>query len=91
MDVLAPRAIYAFGSQVYGTPTPDSDLDLLVVLSDNTPSMWELGKLGYACLHGLGLPVELHFATETKFQRFSSVVGSLHREVRQKGRVLYAA
>jgi len=88
---LSPRAIYLFGSRLYGAPTADSDIDILVLVSDGAPSAVELARQGYACLHGLGLPVELHFAGESKFERFSTVVGSFHREVKQRGRVLYAA
>ena len=88
---LSPRAIYLFGSRLYGTPTADSDIDLLVIVSDGGPSAVELARRGYACLHGLGLPAELHFAGERKFERFSTVVGSFHREVKQRGKVVYAA
>jgi predicted nucleotidyltransferase len=88
---LAPRAIYLFGSCAYGKPTPDSDIDLLIVVDHEPAATWELGKRGYACLYGLGLPVELHFTSRTNFERFSAVVGSIHREVRQRGRILYAA
>lgn len=88
---LSPRAIYLFGSHACGTPHADSDIDILVVLGDELASTWEVGKRGYACLHGLGLPVELHYVTEGRFRRFSQVVGSLQREVQLKGRVLYAA
>ena len=34
---LQPQAIYLFGSYAYGTPTKDSDIDLLVVM-DSTES-----------------------------------------------------
>ena len=88
---FAPQAIYLFGSYAYGTPTPASDIDLLVVLADDTAVTWELGQRADACLHGLGLPVELHFASRAKFERFRTVVGSFHREVYQRGRILYAA
>ncbi len=91
MQAVAPRAVYLFGSRLYGAPTADSDIDMLVIVADGAPSGVELARRGYACLHGLGLPVELHFATESKFERFSTVVGSFHREVKKRGKVLYAA
>ncbi len=91
VQAVAPRAVYLFGSRLYGAPTADSDIDMLVIVADGAPSGVELARRGYACLHGLGLPVELHFATESKFERFSTVVGSFHREVKKRGKVLYAA
>ena len=88
---FSPRAIYLFGSHVYGTPHRDSDVDVLVIFDDPAPDRIELAKRGYVSLHGLDLPVELHFATATTFERFSTVIGSFHRDVKQRGRVVYAA
>ena len=33
----APRKVVLFGSHAYGAPGPDSDIDLLVVVDDDTP------------------------------------------------------
>ena len=35
INVYDPIAIYIFGSYAWGTPTEDSDLDLLVVVRDS--------------------------------------------------------
>lgn len=91
VTALSPLEVYLFGSQLYGSPNRDSDIDVFIVVPDGSPNGVELARRGYACLRGLGLPVELHFATRTRFERFSVVIGSLHREVRQRGKVLYAA
>jgi predicted nucleotidyltransferase len=87
---LSPRAIYLFGSQLYGTPTRDSDIDIMVVVDDPTPGV-ELHQRGYECLRGLGLPVELHICGSARFNSWAQVVGTLQREIKQKGRLLYAA
>lgn len=87
---LAPRAIYLFGSHAYGTPHRDSDVDLLVVL-DEIQSIMEVARRGYGALFGLGLPIELHFITAEKLERYGGVVGSFHREVKNRGRIVYAA
>ena len=88
---LSPRAVYLFGSQLYGTPTRDSDVDIMVLVEDETTEFVELNQRGYECLRGLGLPVELHFCSVTRFNSWSTVVGTLQREVLRKGRLLYAA
>ena len=80
-----------FGSHVYGAPDPGSDIDVMVVVGDQAPDRFELSRKGYASLRDIGMPVELHFCRASTFERFSSVVGSIHREVRQRGRVVYAA
>jgi predicted nucleotidyltransferase len=88
---LAPRAIYAFGSRVYGTPHRDSDVDLMLVVEGDGSNRAELARLGYGCLPGVPLPVELHFTNAERLERFADVVGSLEREVRRRGRTVYAA
>ena len=35
-ETVEVEKIYLFGSHAYGSPTPDSDYDLCVVISDNT-------------------------------------------------------
>ena len=87
---LSPRAIYLFGSQLYGTPTSDSDIDIMVIVDDPTPDV-ELHQRGYECLRGMGLPVELHICSSARFSSWAQVVGTLQREIQQKGRLLYAA
>ena len=87
---LSPRAIYLFGSHAYGTPHADSDIDLYVLL-DTAGDAWDLSDAGYRALRGVHLPVELHFSTVADFVRFAGVVGSLPKEVRERGRLLFAA
>ena len=80
-----------FGSHAHGKPRPDSDVDIMVIVSDHAPNRYELSRRAYAALGDTDLPVELHFSRVTQFERFSTVVGSLQREVKQQGRILYAA
>ncbi len=90
VEAVAPRAVYLFGSQLYGAPTRDSDIDIMVLVDDE-PVGIELHQKGYACLRGLGLPVELHFCDTARFNAWGQVVGTLQREIQRKGRLLYAA
>lgn len=91
VDALAPLRIILFGSCVYGRPTQDSDLDVMVIVDDQGPDRFELSKTGYASVRGIGIPIELHFCRASTFERFGSVVGSVQREVKQRGRLVYAA
>jgi len=42
LQVVPAEAIYLFGSYVDGTPNDDSDLDIYVVVPDNTENISEL-------------------------------------------------
>lgn len=91
VDELSPQRIYLFGSQLYGEPTPDSDVDLLILLHDEELASEDQDERGYRCLRGLFLPIELHFHGEHEFARRATVPCSFEHEVLSKGRLLYAA
>jgi predicted nucleotidyltransferase len=45
---LSPNKIILFGSYAYGSPTPDSDVDLLVILETDLSSKhrsWQVSRL----------------------------------------------
>ncbi len=87
---LCPRAIYLFGSQARGVPRPGGDIDLMVIV-DGEPSRLDLYRMGSAAIRELRLPVELHFSSGERFDRFADVFGSFQHEIRRKGILLYAA
>ena len=88
---LSPRAIYLFGSHLYGTPHADSDVDLLVAVSEAELAQDDLDERGYRALRGLFLPIELHIVGRRQFERRAATPASFEHEVSTKGRLLYAA
>ncbi len=90
VDALSPRAIYLFGSHARGVPGKDSDVDLMVLVASDCVGVDEYQR-AYAAVRQCGLPVELHFSSEARFNRYADVFGSFQYEVRQKGIRLYAA
>lgn len=91
VDALSPRRIILFGSHLYGQPTRDSDVDVMILVGDDGSDRFEFSRRGYAALRGSPLPVELHFRTVSAFDRRATVPASLEHEILQKGRVVYAA
>jgi len=91
VETLSPQRIIFFGSHAYGRPHEDSDVDIMVIIADDAPNRFELAKQAYAAVRDVETPVELHFCRAAMFERFATVVGSFQREVKQRGRVLYAA
>lgn len=86
-----PDRVYVFGSQARGTPRPDSDIDILVVVSTADEPTYRLAALAYAALAPLGLPVELLFMTRNEFDERAMATASLPARVLSEGRLLYAA
>jgi predicted nucleotidyltransferase len=91
VDVFRPERIYVFGSQARGTPGPDSDIDILVVVDDIDEPMYRLDQQGYGVLEPFRLPIELFFITQSDFERRLPAVASLPATVAREGRLLYAA
>ena len=88
---FSPVAIYLFGSYVYGTPAPGSDLDLLVIVEDSPLDAYARDALAYRALGRLGIPKDVQVYTRAEFEQRASLPVSFDRTVKQKGRLLYAA
>jgi len=88
---LSPHCIYLFGSHAYGTPTADSDIDLMIVVDNADALTIEDLQRAHRCLERTFLPFELHFRSRDRFHRYGSVRTSLEHDVLTRGRLLYAA
>jgi predicted nucleotidyltransferase len=88
---LQPERIYLYGSHAYGQPSEDSDLDLLVVLTDSHLPPHRRAVQAYRALCGLSLPAEIKVVTRQEFDRRAAWLSTIERVVLEKGKVLYAA
>lgn len=86
-----PEAIYLYGSYAYGEPGPDSDVDILVVVSSLDDPVYEAEAKAYGLLAGMAFPAEIHVVTREEFEERRSWVASIEREVDERGIELYAA
>lgn len=86
-----PERIYLFGSVARGEAGPNSDYDLLVVVTDDAPPDCRDSDLGYRVLRGTGLAVDVVVWPLARFERRQHVVASLPATVLREGRLLHAA
>jgi predicted nucleotidyltransferase len=86
---LKPEQIILFGSYAYGEPTEDSDLDLLVVVSDSNEPRYRRARQAYKALRGLGIPKDILVMTREEVERKSTVPSSLVSQALRQGKVLY--
>ena len=91
VDTFHPERIYLFGSQARGTPRPDSDVDVLVIVPATEVPTYRLAARAYAELARLRLPLELVFMTRAEFDAREPAATSLPAVVLREGRLLYAA
>jgi predicted nucleotidyltransferase len=87
-DALNPERIILFGSYAYGNPTPDSDVDLLVVMKTDAPSKersWAVSQL----LIPRPFPVDVLVRTPEEMAYALAQNDAFIREIVTKGKVLY--
>jgi predicted nucleotidyltransferase len=83
-----PEQIILFGSHAYGNPTPESDVDLLVVMDtpkDEMEAMVEIAK----SLPILTFSVDVIVRSRRTLERRKKLGDWFLREVTQRGKVLY--
>lgn len=84
-----PLRIILFGSAARGEATPQSDIDLLVVVPNGTHRLHAMQRL-YATIHGVGVPYDILVATPLDLERHAQTPGLVYRDVLREGRELYA-
>jgi predicted nucleotidyltransferase len=85
-----PLRIILMGSYSRGTPTEESDLDLLVIMSTVRNRREEMVRLRRV-LSPLRIPVDVIVIGEQAFRDWSDTPGNIFFEAAQEGRVLYEA
>lgn len=86
-EEFKPEKIILFGSHAYGTPTPDSDLDLLVVMPVEGPPVEQAIKIGRSLK--LALPVDLLVRTPKQISERLAMNDYFIREIVERGKVMY--
>ena len=84
-----PEKIILFGSQAYGKPTPDSDVDLLVVMPFEGSYFKKSHEIRMRL--GLTLPIDLLVNTPEQLQYRLEIGDSFMQEIVERGKVMYEA
>jgi len=85
-----PVRIYLFGSEARGEAGPDSDLDFMVVVPDDTPEKTMRSHDLHKFLSDLATPNDVIPWRQTDFEgRAAYVVASLPATVVREGKLLY--
>ncbi|MGC8553785.1 MAG: nucleotidyltransferase domain-containing protein [Phycisphaerae bacterium] len=86
---FSPEQIILFGSQATGRSTPDSDVDLLVVMEVKGSKRDKAVQIGEA-LHDFPLPKDVIVVRPAEFAWRKKINGTLERPAALEGKVLYA-
>lgn len=85
-----PERVYLFGSRARGDTGPDSDYDLLVIVSDDAPAERKRSRLAYEVLRGTGVAADVLVCTRTWFDERRELRASLPGTILREGRLLHA-
>ena len=88
VSAVHPDKIIVFGSYAYGTPTKDSDLDLLVIMPSDEPMhkrVLPIRKL----LRDFGVPKDVIVYTPQEVDDWKDVSNAFITSIMRKGKIIY--
>src|SRR3990172_1249231 len=80
-----PIAIYLFGSYAWGSPTEDSDLDLLIVVDTSNERSFDRTRPGQRALFGLGVSKDMIVYTKEEFEKYAENITTLCHKIKNDG------
>jgi predicted nucleotidyltransferase len=84
-----PEEIFLFGSHAWGTPTEDSDVDLMVIVGESSEKAVQRAQRAHRCLRGMGFAKDVLVPTRAQVNRYKHLRASLFYQVLTRGRKLY--
>lgn len=84
-----PEQIWLFGSDAWGTPTEESDVDLMVVVGETEEPPIRRAQRAHLCLSGLSMAKDVNVPTRAQVDRYKHLRASLFHQVLTQGRKLY--
>ena len=86
---LSPEKIYLFGSFAEGTADEGSDVDIYIIVKDDTENLVDLTAEAYKSIRNVrSRAVDIIIGTESRFKSRKNRAG-LENEVLNKGVLLY--
>jgi len=86
-----PQRVILFGSAARGEAGRDSDIDLMVVVDDDTPPEKLTTQAGYQVRRGYRRPADVFPIRAATFERNRNIVGTLAAEADIDGIVVYGS
>ena len=83
-----PQKIILFGSYAHGSPTEESDLDLLIIKNSTVPKIQRNRQIR-RILNDLYFPVDVFVKTEREYDRYKDVIGTVVYSAHKYGKVIY--
>ena len=88
VEKYSPEKIILFGSYANGTPTEDSDVDLLIIKDTDLPRPKRLREVR-KFLRGMKIPLDLIVYNSSEIKKWKDVKQAFITRVLNNGKVLY--
>jgi predicted nucleotidyltransferase len=88
VDEFDPEKVILFGSHARGDGTPDSDVDLLVVMPIRGSKRETRIAIGVS-LSDFGVPLDIVVSTPQELKERRRIPGTIERPAMLEGRILY--
>jgi len=88
IELVHPLQIILFGSAARSEMTPDSDIDLLVVMPEGAPQR-ETARYLYRHLTGISIPYDLVVVTHQDLTDYKDDVGFIYYYALKEGKTVY--
>ncbi len=89
VEQFDPDSIILFGSHARGTAQPDSDIDLLVILSFTGSKITKQLQMRLA-LHEFRVAKDVIVTTPEEVERYRNIPGTIQYPALREGKILYA-
>lgn len=88
VEKFKPQKIILFGSYANGTPTDESDLDLMIIKDSDLASRQQ-NRTVRKILADLRVPVDVIVKTPDEFQTYKDIIGTIIYPANKFGKVIY--
>ncbi|MBI4691440.1 MAG: nucleotidyltransferase domain-containing protein [Nitrospirae bacterium] len=87
-EKITPLKVILFGSYAYGSPTKDSDIDLLIIKESSLPRHHRTKEIR-RILRGMKVAVDIIVYTPEEIKKWEGIDTAFITGVLKKGKVLY--
>lgn len=91
VETLQPERIYLFGSRARGGEEPQSDYDLLVLVSRPREPRYALAQRGFRALRGIPAAVDVLVWDRESFDSRTHLPASFAATIVREGKLVHAA
>ena len=90
INILSPEKIILFGSYAYGTPSNDSDVDILVIVQEHNQPRYKRAREIRKHLWGkVQIPKDILVYTVDEIKEWENVKAAFITSILEKGKTLY--